>query len=196
MTQPTVSISKTGQGTRGIAAAMEKLRRSDVYVGILASDTQRKGDEINNASLLFILTNGSPINNIPATPIIEPAIAGAKALITPELAAAAQATLRHRPDEATKHLKLAGIIGANAAKRYFTEDNGWPPNAPSTVARKGSDERNIDTGQLRRAITSVVHEGDVTTPMTKVETTSISESGENYDTAEAVTLGGELEDIL
>lgn len=33
-----------------------------------------------------------------------------------------------------------------------------PPNAPTTIARKGSDVPLIDTGQLRSSITHAVHE--------------------------------------
>jgi hypothetical protein len=115
----------------------------------------RPKDPINNASLLFVLSNGSPLRGIPATPIVEPGVKKARPLFTPQLAKAAQSLVQNRPQEAEKYLARAGTIAVNSVKRMFT-DNDWPPNAPSTIKRKGSDRRNIDTGALRRSMTFVV----------------------------------------
>lgn len=108
---------------------------------------------------MFILTNGSALQGIPATPIIEAAISKpeTKALIGKQLGLAAKEILDNNAEAAHTHLDLAGQIGANASKRIFV-DNDWPANAPSTIARKGSSRRNIDTGELRRAITWIVKE--------------------------------------
>lgn len=159
MIKPTVSIKKSGPGTRELAAALNKLKRSEVLVGIPADHTARKDEPINNASLLFIHSRGSQLQNIPPRPVLEPAIEANKNLIAPELGQAAQAVFEQRPEEAREHLERAGTLGANAAKRWFDDArNNWAPNAPSTIAAKGSDKPLIDTGQLRRAITSVVRE--------------------------------------
>lgn len=53
-------------------------------------------------------------------------------------------------------LRKAGMLGQNVVRRYFVEDNGWPPNAPSTIAQKGSDRPLIDTGELRKSVAYVV----------------------------------------
>ena len=148
------SVKKKGDAVAFIGDRLDQLRRTDVLVGIPADATLRKGSEINNASLLFVLTHGSPVNNIPPTPIIEPSIEKSNALISPHMAAAAKAILENSPQRAETELRRAGTIAMNGAKRYFTDPgNGWPPNAPSTIAKKGSSRRNIDTSQLRRAIT-------------------------------------------
>ena len=152
-----VTVKKSGPGLAPLALSLEQLRHAEVLVGIPQSTTQRQNEPLNNASLMYILTHGSPLRNIPATPILEPSIELNKKLITPHLEAAAKATIDKDPTRAQQELELAGVVAANGAKRYFTDPtNGWPPNKPSTIARKGSDRRNIDTGALRRSVTWVV----------------------------------------
>lgn len=172
MVKPTVKVTRSGtpgQTTKGLADAIQRLRRSEVYVGIPADATLRKDDQINNASLMYIHTHGSPLNNIPARPVVEPGIMAAKDLIVPELGRAARALISSvdwgtgkgnaapDADAAEKHLNRAGMIAANAVKRYFTEGD-LEPNAPSTIREKGSDRPLIDTGELRRSVTYIVKE--------------------------------------
>lgn len=149
------SYTKSGPGLKKVLDDLKRVEKSDVLVGIPAATTSRKGEPINNASLMFVLTHGSPLHNIPATPIVEPGIERKRKPIAVELAAASKAVLEHKPLEAEQALMRAGILGANGAKEMFT-DNDWPANAPSTIRRKGSDRRNIDTGSLRRAISWVL----------------------------------------
>lgn len=118
----------------------------------------QSGSDINNAELLFLITKGSPARHIPATPILEPAIElpENRAIISRELAASAKSILDGSSTESDKYLKRAALAGQNAARKYFTDPrNGWPPNAPSTIKRKGSARRNIDFGILRSAIIGI-----------------------------------------
>lgn len=55
---------------------------------------------------------------------------------------------------AKQALGLMGEFLTNETKRSIT-DLRTPPNAPSTVARKGSSNPLIDTGQLRASVTHV-----------------------------------------
>jgi hypothetical protein len=158
--KPSVSIRKTS--TLGpLDERLRKLERKDVLVGIPQANASRKDGKINNAELLYILSRGSVLQKIPARPVLEPAIQAAdnKRNISAELKLAAQGVLEGRPEEASRHLELAGQVGENAAKRWFTDPrNAWQANAPSTIKAKGSDRPMIDTGELRRAITHVVEE--------------------------------------
>lgn len=54
-----------------------------------------------------------------------------------------------------------GIAGVEQIQEAFdTEGFGeWQPNAPQTIARKGSDKPLIDTGRLRGAVTYEVENG-------------------------------------
>lgn len=46
-----------------------------------------------------------------------------------------------------------GILAAGATQQFIT-DLKTPPNAPYTIAKKGSDNPLIDTGRMRASVTS------------------------------------------
>jgi hypothetical protein len=183
--QPTITVTKVRPGMKALANSLELLTRKRVLVGIPATNAMERKRQlmslaqtmtgkrrrrtehmavvspINNAELLYILSNGSPLKHIPPAPVIEPALTDKQnqAKILPELKAAAQAAMQPKPNPALveRQLKLAGIVAENACKEWFTNPrNNWPPNAPSTIKAKGSSRRNIDTSALRQALTSVV----------------------------------------
>lgn len=122
-------------------------------------DTQR---EISNAELLFIHTNGSPINNIPARPVIEPAIVHNRATIYKLMKNSAIDAMAGNIPEARLDLEDLGQHSSDVCKKWFVDPaNGWPENVPSVKRRKmkkGSSEPRplIDTGQLRKSITYVM----------------------------------------
>jgi hypothetical protein len=97
---------------------------------------------------------------IPPRPIIEPAIELDKDKIIPELKAAAAAQLDGNRTGAVTGMKRTGMTAQNIVRNFFTDPrNNWPPNAPSTIRRKGSSRPNISTGQLRAAMTYVLADG-------------------------------------
>jgi hypothetical protein len=63
---------------------------------------------------------------------------------------------------AEKFFKRIGIVAEKVIQQAFaTQGFGkWAPNAPLTVALKGSSSPLIDTAQLRRSITSKVVKGN------------------------------------
>jgi len=207
MPAPPVTVSRSGPSLSRIRADVERLRKSDVLVGVPSNaeprvqSLQSKIDalqnrplkpglknpaaamkrrqrnvetlqarlgaqSITNAELMWIHSKGSPLKGIPARPTIEPGILQARRLITPELAKASQALIENKPDDAEKYLHRAGTLAANSAKRIFGSSQ-LAPNAPSTIARKGSDAPLIDFSFLRRSIVSVIRvvgKEPVTTP--------------------------------
>jgi hypothetical protein len=95
--------------------------------------------DINNASLLFIFSKGSPLRRQPPRAVLEPAIEypANRERISAELAAASRAALHGQQGEVTNRLKRAGMAGRDAAQGWFTNPaNGWAQNAPSTIRRK------------------------------------------------------------
>jgi hypothetical protein len=161
-----VTVTKSGPGLAKLAADLKRIEKSDVLVGIPSSNASRKTGMINNAEVLWLFSKGSPLNNQPPRPVLEPAIEGAKDKISPHLAKAAQSILQKDPPKAERELQLAGIIASNAAKRMFVPGaNDWAPNAPSTIAAKGSDVVGVNLGLMRKALTWVVREnGSDSTP--------------------------------
>lgn len=158
--KPTITVTEAGD-LDFVRKALSNLSHARVLVGIPEAETSRPGQVVTNAGLMYIQTNGAHLPNgavIPPRPVIEPAIEAPdnRELIEEQLGLAAQAELDGKPDEMRRHLFLAGQLGSNAAKRWFRDPrNNWAPNAPSTIAAKGSDRPLIDQGELRRAITHV-----------------------------------------
>ena len=166
-----------------LAKAMNFMMENEVYVGISDETTTReKGEPVTNAELLhihsngakikrkrkssandlYIFSNGSPIFEIPARPVIEPAIKDDKDNIAKYMDAAFSSALKGNMDEALRKLKIAGTRAEKVCRLWFTNPkNGWAPNSPSVEARKkakGSTDPKplIDTGELRKSITYFV----------------------------------------
>jgi hypothetical protein len=121
---------------KDIANSIGKL---NVLVGIPEKDALRKGDPINNAALLYIHTNGSPLQHIPKRPVLEPAIE-AKGNIEPitlEMEKAGKSLIDGNKAEINNHLNMAGQKASNAARKWFTDSrNGWAEDKPATIRAK------------------------------------------------------------
>jgi hypothetical protein len=175
-----ISYSSSGPGMDGIMRGIDALNGTDALVGIPEGNAPRKKGDINNAELLFLFTNGSPLRGQPPRPVIEPAIEASptKDRIAKQLAAASKCALDGDEAGMMDHLDRAGAIGWSASKDWFTDPrNGWQQDADSTINRKlgkmsdkkresaidaiveaGGDATGIvttgiDTGQMRRALT-------------------------------------------
>ena len=153
----------------GVPAASDS-ERTSMLLGMAAkTNSKRKkavlqksalGD-VTNAELLFIHTHGSPINKIPARPVLQPAINadGNRQKIAAEINGSIRLSLAGDSEGARKKMLRAALAGQNAARGWFTDGrNGWAPNKPATIARKGSDRPLIDTGAMRNSIVGVVRE--------------------------------------
>jgi hypothetical protein len=182
----TVTLSSSGDGGKSLKDSLAALTHKQILVGIPATTAKERIQDIiamagsatgrrkesllraaasnilNNAELVYIHTNGSYLRNIPARPIIEPAITDREnsELIVSELKLAAQASLSGNSNAVTQYLNRAGLIAQNVVRAWFTNPkNHWAPNAPSTIARKGSDKPLIEFGEMRKALTYVLEEG-------------------------------------
>jgi hypothetical protein len=125
---------------------------------IVMAKQQKHRIGFDAATKMYLRSHGSPLWQAPPRPMIEPAIEAKdnNKAITDELQKAAEAALDGRIEDCEKGFNRAGLTGQNVVRAWFTDSrNGWPPNAPSTIARKGSSRPNIDTDQLRKAMTYV-----------------------------------------
>lgn len=171
--------------SQAVFSALNEIARRDVLVGIpeAASDRQPEEGEkpgIGNAQIGYINENGSPAQNIPARPHLQPGVKSVHAETTAKMKAAAQAVFDGRAGAATAALESAGTIASNAVKRYMTSAD-FTPLSPATLkararrGRKGAskelqsraagnapDNANarplIDEGQYRRAMTYIVRD--------------------------------------
>lgn len=117
-----------------------------------------KGSKYSVALQMYLHEHGSVAYQVPARPIIEPAIENAKKQIAELLADGAKAVMAGEDGES--QLNDVGLFAQGKVKAWFTSsENGWPSNAQSTIKAKGSDKPLIDSGALRNAITFVVVKG-------------------------------------
>ena len=154
-----VDVKESMNNFNNLFKGLKFMRDNEVFVGISQDETSREDDPVTNAELLFIHTNGSPINNVPARPVIEPAIKDDRERLSKMMGASAQSAMDGNTEEAMRKLKLAGMRAQNISRAWFTNPkNGWPPNSPSVIRakmKKGSTDPKplIDTGELRKSIT-------------------------------------------
>ena len=160
MVRGTASVSKRHKSLKVLTDRLKALTKKEVYVGIPAEKSSRYGEGgVNNAELLYIHTHGSPVRHIPPRPVLQPAIEANRQAIGKQLAYAAQEALKGNVLRAEQGLERAGMVAQNVARGWFDNpDNGWAPNSPRTIAKKGSSHPLIDTGEMRKAITYVVRD--------------------------------------
>ena len=130
---------------------------NEVVVGITEESNVSEGP-FTSAALLYMHEGGVPSHNIPPRPVLEPAIAlpENKEKIEEMMQEAAEAALVDGDIEKAKACcEKAGMAGRDACKKYIT-DGHLAPNAPSTVARKGSSIPLIDTGAMHGSISYAV----------------------------------------
>lgn len=197
-TGPQITIARKS-GAAALLKRMVGLGRLAAYVGVPASGRDARTEQllamsgkttskkkkaklkksaqsdVTNAELLFIHTNGSPINKIPPRPVIQPAIAadGNRQAISNEIGKSIKANLDGNKEEAENRMLRAAIAGQNAARTWFTDPrNGWAPNKVALRAAEAKGLvgdaariealRNkkplIDTGAMRASIVGVVRE--------------------------------------
>lgn len=158
---------------------LKGLEKHSVYVGIPEDNAGRKAGEMNNPTLLYIHSHGSPVKNIPARPVIKPAIEDQenRYKLNSLFLKAALEGIKGNEQNLLKQLGRIGKAAQNMCRDWFTNPkNGWPPNQPATVKGKlrkmskskraaamavykqgeSIDSPLIDTGQLRKSIVYVV----------------------------------------
>lgn len=161
-----IKVDQTFDGLGKLTKALKELGKRKVLVGVPAEKAQRKPEPgepalgPNNAMLAYVHNYGSPAQNIPARPFMEPGIKAAKPQIVKRFKDAATAGVEGKLDTADKNLDAAGIE-ASASIKNEIGSNIPPPLAPATLAARRRRGRTgtltlQDTGQMRNSITYVV----------------------------------------
>jgi hypothetical protein len=157
------SVKQTIDNSADLLKGIRLLEKNEVLVGVPAANAERHVDrrtKINNAALLYIHNYGSPINNIPARPSMEPGIKDAQSAITKRFRNAGEAALDGKPDVTMKEFHAAGLAAELSIKNKINS-NIPPPLAASTLAarrRRGhsSTRTLVEFGEMRNAVTHVV----------------------------------------
>lgn len=127
----------------------------EVAIGFPEDTAERDKGEINNPTLAAILEHGSPANNLPARPFVEPGLETGRDRLAKIMELGLQRTLDGDSDGIAWALETAGVEGVSLVQRKMVT-GPFAPNAPSTIKRKGSSKPLIDTGQLRQSVSYVV----------------------------------------
>lgn len=150
-------VSITLDKTEAVVKQISQLTRTSVLVGIPSSANGRR-DAASNSQLGYIHEYGSPAKNIPARPWLIPPVNRLKDRAVAMLQQAAEFDLNGEPAKAKNTLEALGLLAQSAVKNNITSggDPAFAPNAPATIARKGSDRPLVDTGALLASITYVL----------------------------------------
>ena len=178
-------ILTTIDRTEDFKKDLARLLNMDVLVGVPSDNADRRREinedednTYNNAQLLALHTEGSPLQNLPARPVLQPAIEAEdnKEKLTTGMQKSAKLILDNQLSEANLQLHRVAMKAQNVARKWFVDPrNGWPPDKPATIRRKINKMSKkakkvaieagdpltrtlIDTGQLRKAIIGVVRE--------------------------------------
>jgi len=153
--------------TKSILASITGMSRKKVFIGIPQEDVPRKPLEdqkvyVNNATLAFIHTNGSPADNIPSRPFLVPGIEKAqeKNIKLMKKGMLRALTNRRAVDET---LNAVGLNSQSAVKAYMRDSSHFQPLSERTIKsrldrkhpHKGTKPL-IDTTQLLNSITYVI----------------------------------------
>ena len=147
--------------TKDLVRAIDALTKQDVYVGIPSSKTERQeGQQITNAAIGYIQTNGAPENNLPARPFLAPGILAVKDKIASLFKKAGKNAIEGDVLAVEQGLNAVGLVAQVSAKNKIT-DGIPPPLKASTLAGRQARGRTgttplIDTGQLLNSITYVL----------------------------------------
>lgn len=158
------TITVTSDFTKEFNEIIKRFKNDDVLVGIPESTTDRTDEgSINNATLFAIANFGSPINNIPAWPILEIGIRNAQKQIAEEFKKAASQVLSKGFSALSTYYNRAGIIASTSIKKVINSQEDVPSDRPlpGTIAARRRDGFKgskywLRTGQLRNSITYVL----------------------------------------
>ena len=135
------------------------IRKMEVVVGIPEESDVARENGVTNSQLLYLHENGVPSHNIPPRPVLKPAIAqeGVKEKIQSLMKDGMKEAMLHGDVERARMCyEKAGMIGRDACKKYIQDGSHLAPNAPSTIAKKGSSLPLVDTGSMLNSITYAV----------------------------------------
>ena len=119
------------------------------------SSNREDSHKADNAYILSIMEHGSPVKNIPPRELLKPVLEKHLDKIKTYFNELYKCLLEGDSKGADSIMEQLALRVETWGKSYFTEDNGWAPNKPATIKRKGSDKPLIDTGSLRQSIRGI-----------------------------------------
>lgn len=152
------TFKQAGQTIYNLIEGWNYFLHTEVVVGITEDSNSGRG-QVTNAELLYLHDSGVPSRNIPARPVLRPAIsqdATKSQIETLMKEAAFKALVQGDKAGCEQNFHKAGMVGRDACKDYIKAGSNLAPNAPSTIAKKGSSKPLIDTASMMNSITYAV----------------------------------------
>ncbi len=117
-----------------LLAALDRLAKKRVLIGIPGEKDARQGDkEVTNAMLGYVHEYGSPEQNIPARPFLNPAADQIRDKVITLLEKGADAVMSGNAEAGDKALAAAGMLGASKAKEIMQAGEGYEPLTEAAV---------------------------------------------------------------
>src|SRR5689334_14381107 len=159
--QVNINVNITVDNLAQFEKAIELLQRKQVLVGVPEAKS-RRGGKVNNATLARIHDKGSPSQNIPARPFMEPGIKSVQARMEQKLLTVGQSVLEGDTVKAEQGLEGVGLIAQNGL-RAMVNSNIQPTLTPATLAARRRRGRTgtrtlVDRGEMRNSLTYVVRD--------------------------------------
>lgn len=137
---------------------INKLNEYEIEIGVISKNTKRKiSIGITNAELMYIHENGSPLNHIPARPVLDMTISYTnKYLLENVVNKCIDGVINKgwKQNDIEVELKKLCIRMENYARNIiYSNDGRLAPNSPRVAAKKKGNHPLFDTGQLARSIT-------------------------------------------
>lgn len=154
---PRVTLKHSDKGWAALRRAVKDLAGTHVKVGVLGDGRPRVEGTITNVDLAVIHEYGIP-GLIPERSFIRSTFQTGKATYTSLLKQLAE---RIYEGKGFTWKRAFGLVGAKmAADMKATIAAGIPPpNAPATIAAKGSSKPLVDSGQLVTSISWAIEKG-------------------------------------
>ena len=157
MIRPTVSLIGRQQVEQAMKELAQRLERDQrVLVGV-PKGAGAYEDGLTIATIAAVNNFGSADGQIPARPFLQPAVEEG-APVYRRLAEIMLPKVLSGEMEMQTLLEQMGMLAEGHVKQKIT-DLRTPPNAQSTIDKKGSDNPLIDTGALRQSIRYVIDDG-------------------------------------
>jgi len=158
-TNVNINVNITVDNLAQFEAAINLLQKKQVLAGVPEAKARRSGP-INNATLARIHDKGSPSQNIPARPFMEPGIKSVQSRMEQKLLGVGQAVLEGDTVKAEQGLESVGLIAQNGL-RAMVNSNIQPALKPATLAARRRRGRTgtrtlVSSGEMRNSLTYVV----------------------------------------
>jgi hypothetical protein len=150
-------IRESDHGWKRIAREVRANARTTLAIGIQGAQGSRKhvDSELTVAEIATLNEHGT--SGIPARSFLRSTVDTNEPKYRKVLRGVADAVIAGKLDARTG-LELVGEIIVGDVKQAIA-DGIPPPNAPSTIAAKGSSVPLIDSGQMRNSVTADIREG-------------------------------------